>query len=234
MTFRERLLRSLASVQPVLDVPGVMVGGSQVPNLLQPDAASTLVVSQDVDLVVPVAAHQQVRDVLNRVTGYEPSPREPSVWLPDDAQRLEINFIGRDPGVRESADSYVLEDARLPLLVFGLLGFLREGALIEASGVRVRIPRPAGLLVEKLLTERMGLKGERDLLVALGLLIQCDEPDLVEVTELFQRLPPDARTMLLGNLAVLSLMRPLPGMPDPIRGRAAVEAILARLQAAQQ
>jgi hypothetical protein len=208
-----------------------MVGGSQVPNLLQPDAAATLVVTQDVDLVVPVAAHQQVREALGRVIGYRPSAAEPSVWLPDDPQRLEINFIGCDPSMRETADSYVLEDASLPLLVFGLLGLLRHGATIEASGVRVPLPRPAGLLVEKLLTERAGLKGERDLLVALGLLIQCNEADLVEVTKIFQQLPADARTMLLGNLAVLSLMQPLPGMPDPTRGRAAVEAFIARLQA---
>jgi len=78
-----------------------MVGGSQVPNLLQPDAASTLVVSQDVDLVIPVSAHPQVRAALSRIRGYEPSTAEPSVWLPDDPQRLEINFIGSDP--RESA-----------------------------------------------------------------------------------------------------------------------------------
>jgi hypothetical protein len=151
--------------------------------------------------------------------------------LPDDPQRLEINFIGRDPSMRETADSYVLEDTRLPLLVFGLLGFLRQGTTIEASGVRATLPRPAGLLVEKLLTERAGLKGERDLLVALGLLIQCHKIDLTEVTKIFQQLPADARTMLLGNLAVLSLMHPLPGMPDPTRGRAAVEALLTRLQA---
>ena len=53
MRFRERLLATLREMQPILDVPGVMVGGSQVPNLLEPDAAATLVVSQDVDLVVP-------------------------------------------------------------------------------------------------------------------------------------------------------------------------------------
>lgn len=57
MRFRDRLLATLRDVQPILDVPGVMVGGSQVPNLLEPDAAATLVVSQDVDLVVPVGRH---------------------------------------------------------------------------------------------------------------------------------------------------------------------------------
>ena len=68
MTFRDRLLQSLARVQPVLETPGVLVGGSQVPNLLEPDAASTLVVSQDVDLVIPVSAHAQVCAALARVT----------------------------------------------------------------------------------------------------------------------------------------------------------------------
>src|SRR5205823_2259125 len=104
------------------------------------------------------------------------------------------------------------------------------GTAVEAGGVRVPLPRPAGLLIEKLLTERSGLKGERDLLVALGLLMHCTEPDVVEVTQLFQQLPPDARTTLLANLALLSLMRPLPQMPDPVRGRELVEALLARLK----
>jgi len=39
-----------------------------------------------------------------------------------------------------------------------------------------------------------------------------------------------ARATLLANLAVLSLMRPLPAMPDPVRGRDLVEALLARLR----
>ena len=54
MTFRERLIGTLRQLQPVLEEPGVLVVGSEVPNLLQPDAASTLVVSQGVDLAVPV------------------------------------------------------------------------------------------------------------------------------------------------------------------------------------
>jgi hypothetical protein len=115
-------------------------------------------------------------------------------------------------------------------MVFGLLGFLREGELIEAGGVRVPLPKPAGLLVEKLLTERSGLKGERDLLVALGLLMHCGESDLEEIATLFRQLPAETRTTLLANLAVLSLMRPLPEMPDPVRGRDAVVALLQRLR----
>jgi hypothetical protein len=59
VTFRDRLLGTLRQLQPVLDVPGVLVVGSEVPNLLQPDAASTLVVSQDVDLALPVDCVEQ-------------------------------------------------------------------------------------------------------------------------------------------------------------------------------
>jgi len=183
-------------------------------NLIEPDAASTLIVSQNIDLVIPIAVHSQVRDAL------------PS----NDPERLEINFIGRDPDLHENTDSYVLEDPTLPLMVFGLLGFLREGEAIDAGGVRVPLPKPAGLLVERLLTERSGLKGERDLLVALGLLMHCEESDVVEVADLFRQLPGNARAALLANLAVLSLMRPLPAMPDPVRGRGLVEALLARLR----
>ncbi len=84
MRFLDRLLASLREMQPVLDVPGVMVGGSQVPNLLEPGAASTLVVSQDVDLVVPVSRHGEVKQALDRIAGYSPAPEEPSVWLARD------------------------------------------------------------------------------------------------------------------------------------------------------
>ena len=62
--FRTRLLSTLKAVQNVLNVPGVMVIGSEVPNLLQPDAASTLVVSQDVDIGVPVARLDDVKAAL--------------------------------------------------------------------------------------------------------------------------------------------------------------------------
>ena len=58
--FRARLLSTLKVVQEVLNVLGVMVIGSEVPNLLQPDAASTLVVSQGVDIGVPVARLEEL------------------------------------------------------------------------------------------------------------------------------------------------------------------------------
>lgn len=54
-----------------------MVVGSEVPNLLEPDAAATLVVSQDV--AVPVDRHAQVKRRLQDLHGFHQSTEEPSV-----------------------------------------------------------------------------------------------------------------------------------------------------------
>ena len=217
-------------MQPVLDVPDVLVGGSQVPNLLEPAAASTLVVSQDVDIVVPVGRHAQVKKALRSVEGYSPSAAEASVWLPESADRLEINFIGSDALLREAAESYVLEDERLPLLVFGLLSHLRPGPTVELADLRVPLPRPAGLLIEKLLSDRSGLKGERDLLVALGLLLVAKPSDLEELEVSFAALEPHDQNTILSSLALLSLLKPLPQMPDPTTSRERVAGLLQRLE----
>jgi hypothetical protein len=230
MSFRDRLLGTLRQMQPVLDVAGVMVGGSQVPNLLEPEAAATLVVSQDVDLVVPVARLGEVKAALERVEGYSPAPDEPSVWTSEHPERLEVNFIGLDPVLHESSESYLLEDDRLPMLVFGLLSLLEEGPTVEVGELRVRVPRPAGLLLEKLLTERSGLKGERDLLVALGLLMVSDDADLQEAVRIFSGLTSEQRGSVLGGLAVLSLMKPLPEMPDPSAAREHVVRLIELLE----
>jgi len=231
MVFRDRLLASLRAMQPVLDVPGVLVGGSQVPNLLEPRAASTLVVSQDVDLVVPVERHAEVKAALDRIEGYAPSANELSVWVPRAADLLEVNFIGSDRALHDAADTYLLEDHRLPMLVFGLLSQLKEGPRLELPGLSVPLPRPAGLLVEKLLTERGGLKGERDLLVALGLLLVSQPDDLEELAAIYTTLDGEQRSAVLGNLAVLSLMKPVPEMPDPTKARAIVAQLVRRLEA---
>ena len=231
MSFRDRLLGTLRQMQPVLDVQGVMVGGSQVPNLLEPEAAATLVVSQDVDLVVPVARLGEVKAALASVEGYSPAPDEPSVWTPKDSGQLEVNFIGLDPALHETSESYELQDDRLPMLVFGLLSLLEEGPTIEVGELRVRVPRPAGLLLEKLLTERSGLKGERDLLVALGLLMVSDDADLQEAVEIFSDLTSEQRATVVGGLTVLSLMKPIPEMPDPSAAREHVVRFIERLEA---
>jgi hypothetical protein len=231
MAFRDRLIATLRLAQPVLDVPEVMIGGSQVPNLLEPEAASTLVVSQDVDIVVPVGRHAEVVQALARVRGLAPAPDEPSVWVPTgDPVPLEVNFIGLDPDISDTAESYVFEHDRLPLLVFGLLSLLREGRELVVGDVHARLPRPAGLLVEKLLTERAGLKGQRDLLVALGLLLVAEEADLEEVVRIASSLPAAQRGALQSALVVLSLAQPLDGMPDPAGARDRVARLLDRLE----
>ena len=117
LDFRSRLLRTLRAVEPILGVPGVLVVGSEVPNLLEPDARSSLVVSQDVDIAVPVASHADVKARLPQLHGLSPSREEPSVWLPAGDDMIEVNFIGMDPDSDRSGETYVLEDRELPLLV---------------------------------------------------------------------------------------------------------------------
>lgn len=97
MTFRDRLLATLRAAAPVLEEPGVIVVGSEVPNLLERDAASTLVVSQDVDLAVPVSRHASVKGRLHRIRGLRPSAEEPSVWLPDELSLLRRHANMPDP-----------------------------------------------------------------------------------------------------------------------------------------
>jgi hypothetical protein len=67
VTFRQRLLETLRGIETVLTVDGVMVIGSEVPNPLEPGAAATLVVSQDVDIAVPVARLAEVKRRLARL-----------------------------------------------------------------------------------------------------------------------------------------------------------------------
>ena len=156
VAFRDRLVATLRAVAPVLEEPGVLVVGSEVPNLLEPGAAATLVVSQDLDIAVPVERHGAVKEKLVLLRGLRPSPDEPSVWVPDGPGLLEVNFVGMD-SCRDVTDTGVLEDERLPLLVFGPLALLRpapEPTMVE--GLRVPLPRPAGLLLEKLVTDRTG------------------------------------------------------------------------------
>ncbi len=62
MRFRDKLEATLRAVAPLFEVPGVIVGGSEVPNLLQPGAASTLAVSQ----AAKTALEERVRAVRAR------------------------------------------------------------------------------------------------------------------------------------------------------------------------
>ncbi len=207
-----------------------MVAGSEVPNLLEPDARSTLVVSQDVDIAVPVERHAAVKESLGAVVGLVRSKEEPSVWLPREADLIEVNFIGWDAYSARAGETYVLEDAELPLLVFGHLSLLRPGRTLLIEDLLIPLPRAAGLLLEKLLTDRSGEKGDRDLLVALALLLVSEESDFAEVELLYKGLAPDHRYAVRSGLSTLSLLEPRMHMPDPTRHRLLVADLLARLE----
>jgi hypothetical protein len=229
VTFRDRLLATIAAARPVLEVPGVLVVGSEVPNLMEPGAAATLVVSQDLDIGVPVDRHALVTRALPALHAFQQSRDEPSVWTPRDPHLLELNFVGIDAN-REPDEAFVLEDAALPLLVFGALSMLVPGETLDVAGTRVPLPRLAGLLIEKLVTERTGEKGERDLLVALALISLAEVEDLAEFTASLATLAPEWRHAVASNLTVLSLLSPRAGMPDPTKERDRVAALLSRLR----
>ena len=234
VAFRDRLVATLRAVAPVLEEPGVLIVGSEVPNLLEPGAAATLVVTQDVDVGVPVERHAAVKRRLDALRGLRQSPEERSVWVPDHPGLLEVNFVGMDSR-RDPMDTSLLEDERLPLLVFGPLALLRPAAEpVLVEGLSIPVPRPAGLTLEKLVTDRTGEKGERDLLVALGLLMLAKPPDLDELVAAYRTLSPELRHTVRSNLTVLSLMKPHAQMPDPEKERSRVAALLSRLDAAQK
>jgi hypothetical protein len=231
-TFRDRLLATLRAAEPVLRVPGVLVVGSEVPNLLEPGAAATLVVSQDVDLAIPVDVHELVKESLEHIVGLEPSPDEPSVWVPRAGRTdlIELNFLGLDPAIVDPMDSYEKPDDRLPLMVFGPLSLLSPGDLLEIDGLHVPMPRPDGLVVEKLVTDRSGEKGDRDLLVVAGLLPHMSEDEIGHVIALIRGLAPELRHAVRSNLTILSLLETRPSMPDPRVVREVIARLLDQLE----
>ncbi|HEY3235556.1 MAG TPA: hypothetical protein VGJ84_12635 [Polyangiaceae bacterium] len=234
VSFRRRLLDTLRAMEPVLEEPGVLVVGSQVPNLLEPGAAATLVVSQDVDFAIPVSCHSPIKTALRKVRGLQPSRDEPSVWVPDDRDLLEVNFIGVDPDLNDAADARVLQDPELPLLVFGALSLIFPGEPLEVEGLKIPLPRPAGLVLEKLVTDRSGEKGNRDLLVALALLPNMTDSGFEELLVAYAKLRPELRYVVRSNLTILSLMGPSLGMPDPRPERGRVAALLRRFEACEK
>jgi hypothetical protein len=72
-------------------------------------------------------------------------------------------------------------------MVFGPLSLLSAGPILEIDGLRIPLPRPAGLALEKLVSDRTGEKGDLDLLVVAGLLAQMTS---TELEHLFRCCPP--------------------------------------------
>ncbi len=163
----------------------------------------------------------------------EQSADEPSVWVPRALCSLviEVNFIGQDPAIVDPMETYEKPDDRLPLMVFGPLSLLIAGTPIVVDGMRIPVPRLAGSVLEKLVTDRTGEKGDRDLLVVIGLLSMITDADYDELQHIYDATSPELRHAIRSNLAILSLIDARPGMPDPRPQRAAVARLLARLEA---
>jgi len=123
-----------------------------------------------------------------------------------------------------------VEGERLSMLVFGTLGLLRPGTTLEVEGMRVPVPARAGGMLEKLVSERSGLKGDRDLLVVLGILMHANAEDLQELTQAYASLPEELRHAVHVNVTLLSLLEPVTGMPDPQAQRDRVYELLARVE----
>ena len=153
-------------------------------------------------------------------------------WVPraDRSDLIELNFLGLDPSIVDPMDSYEKPDDRLPLMVFGPLSLLSEGPSLEIDGLHIPMPRPSGLAVEKLITDRSGEKGDRDLLVVAGLLCHMAETDVAHVTALIRSLTPELRHAVRSNLTILSLLGSRPAMPDPRLVRDAVARLLRELE----
>lgn len=85
-------------------------------------------------------------------------------------------------------------------------------------------------MIEKLLTDRTGEKGARDLLVVAGLLETAGPADLDEMVTRTGSLSADSRHAVRSGLTLLSLMEPRAGMPDPLPAREQITRLLARLE----
>jgi hypothetical protein len=182
---------------------------------------------------VPVDRVEPVKNRLAEVRDLVPSSEEPSVYVPAAPELIEANFLGLDPRIRDASETYVLEDAELPLMVFGPLGLLRPGPVLELEGLRIPLPRAGDLIAEKLLTDRTEEKGVRDLLVVAGMLVIITDDDIDELVRVAAGLTPEARYALCSSLSVLSLMEGRAGMPNPVLVRETVRTVLSRIEKLQ-
>jgi CheY-like chemotaxis protein len=132
-----------------------------------------------------------------------------------------------DPG---TADFPLLEGHVQRILIVEDSATMRSLIATSLEDLDVPVPRPAGLLLEKLLTERVAEKGVSDLLVVVGLLVVMHDTDLEELEEVYADLLAELRYAVRSNLTVLSLMQGVDGMPDPQPQRARIAAVLARFE----
>ena len=95
VVFRDRLIATIRAARPVLESPGALVVGSEVPNLLEAGAAATLVVSQDLDVGVPVDRHASLKQRLGDLREFL-SLLAPRSGMPDpQPRRAEVAALLR-------------------------------------------------------------------------------------------------------------------------------------------
>src|SRR4051794_12285 len=97
-----------------------------------------------------------------------------------------IRVVGR--ALARVAGERWARDRESVFLRFGPLSLLSEGPSLEIDGLHIPMPRPSGVAVEKLIADRSGEKGNRDLLVLAGLLCHMSETDVAHVPVLIRRL----------------------------------------------
>ncbi len=220
------LLETVKAARSLIEIPDVLVVGSQVPNLMQPTGSDLLVVSRDLDLAVTRQAIPDVKACLPTLTHFAPSSSEPAVLLPKSGNLLEVNLLGLD---RDCERSYIREDPDLPLVFFGSLSLLKTGPRLVIAGVTVQLPECASLLLEKLATERSGRKGDRDLLVAAGLLGLMRQPEIDRFELLATCADEELRYHIVSNLAILSMLPDVEGMPSAAARRQEISDLVRRL-----
>ena len=117
-------------------------------------------------------------------------------------------------------------------MVFGTLALVTPGAEVEAGGHAGPVASSRGADARETDWRSDRRKGDRDLLVALGLLSLMGPDDLDEFVVQVRRLRPELRHAVHSNLTILSLLEPRAGMPDPTHQRREVSALLGRLERA--
>ena len=115
-------------------------------------------------------------------------------------------------------------------MVFGPLSLLSEGPSLDIDGLHIPRPRPSGLAVEKLIPDRSGEKGDRDLLVVAGLLCHMSDSNVMHMIALIRSLTPELRHAVRSNLTILSLLGARPAMPDPHFVREVIARLLRELE----
>ncbi|MEW5692344.1 MAG: hypothetical protein AB1765_03500 [Candidatus Hydrogenedentota bacterium] len=205
ISFRTKLLNTLKILKDIL--PHTIIIGSEVPNLIRINKKVDLFVSEDIDVGIPVLKFKIIKSGIKRLLKkYYVSRDEPSILCPKTNELLEINFLGIDKNLDDLDDVYIFRDGLVSFIVFGTLSLIK-GKKVSINGMKVILAEPASLLVEKLLTERSHIKGERDIIVA-GLLLEVIDikKEMKHILAMINALNKDKRYLIQDNLSTLILI----------------------------